>query len=358
MAIAALLAASGPSAKAESNVLLPPPAGKLYFGVYPGGMDGEEDDITLQDVKSFEATCGKRVTWVYFSNNWYESRAFPVAMATWIRGHSAVPYIRMMLRSEDHAPGKGEQVFSMDAIINGTFDEDFRAWARSAKEFGTPVLVEFGTEMNGHWFGWNGKYHGGEQTDGFGDPLKPDGPERFVAAWRHIVKLMRSEGAKNLLWVWHPDANDHPDDSWNDFENYYPGDDMVDWVGFSGYGYLTPRDDWDPASFREILDQAYERIQKLAPSKPIIVAEFGHTAGNPKQNAAKWAGHALDDLLGGRWPRVIGFSWWNERWQNDDNPKHDTTMRLQDNKELAEVFSKRLLEGTDKIQTKPITGAR
>ena len=119
---------------------------------------------------------------------------------------------------------------------------------------------------------------------------------------RHIVKLIRDEEAHNITWVWHPDANDHPDEAWNRFENYYPGDDVVDWVGFSCYGYLTPRDDWHPRSFRDILDAAYHRAQKLAPGKPIIVAEFGHAAGNPRQDAVTWATTALDDLLGGRWP--------------------------------------------------------
>jgi hypothetical protein len=353
-----LLLAACLETKAASEVLLPPPPGKLYLGVYPGGIDGEEDDITLQDVTSYEAACGKRVTWVYFSNNWYESRAFPAETAKWIHAHGAVPYIRLMLRSQDHKPDKPERTFSMEAILEGTFDEDFRAWARSAREFGSPVLVEFGTEMNGQWFGWNGKYHGGARTDGFGDPTKPDGPERFVAAWRHIVKLMRGEGANNLLWVWHPDANDQPDVAWNHFENYYPGDDVVDWVGFSCYGYLTPRDDWDPKAFRDTLDLAYHRVQKLAPGKPIIVAEFGHASGHPKQDATARAAAALSDLLAQRWPRIIGFSWWKERWENDDNPRHDTTMRLQDNTALAEEFTKKLSENADKLQSQPVTGHR
>jgi hypothetical protein len=158
--------------------------------------------------------------------------------------------------------------------------------------------------------------------------------------------------------VWHPDANDHPAEAWNRFENYYPGDDVVDWVGFSCYGYLTPHDSWHPRSFREILDAAYHRAQKLAPGKPIIVAEFGHAAGNPRQDAATWATAALDDLLGGRWPHVIGFAWWNERWPNDDNAKHDTTMRLQDNPALAQTFSKKLAENVSKLQTKPMVGRR
>ena len=124
-----------------------------------------------------------------------------------------------MLRSKDHKPGEAERTFSLAAIVAGKFDEDFRAWARSAKAFGTPLLVEYGSEMNGDWFGWNEKYHGGPQNHGFGDSRKPDGPERFVAAWCHIVEVMRDEGAANLLWVWHVDANDHPELAWNRFEN-------------------------------------------------------------------------------------------------------------------------------------------
>jgi len=61
--VSALLVAAGLSAKADSSVLLPPPPGKLYYGVYPGGVDGEEDDITLQDVIAYETSGGRRVTW-------------------------------------------------------------------------------------------------------------------------------------------------------------------------------------------------------------------------------------------------------------------------------------------------------
>ena len=35
---------------------------------------------------------------------------------------------------------------------------------------------------------------------------------------------------------------------------------------------------------------------------------------------------------------MIGFSWWNERWENDNKPAHDTNMRVQDNPALADVF--------------------
>lgn len=31
---------------------------------------------------------------------------------------------------------------------------------------------------------------------------------------------------------------------------------------------------------------------------------------------------------------------WNEAWENDDNPAHDTNMRVQDNPVLAGVFQR------------------
>ena len=35
----------------DPAAILPPPAGQLYHGVYPGGISGEESDLTLQDLR-------------------------------------------------------------------------------------------------------------------------------------------------------------------------------------------------------------------------------------------------------------------------------------------------------------------
>jgi hypothetical protein len=86
------------------------------------------------------------------------------------------------------------------------------------------------------------------------------------------------------------------------------------------------------------MDQVYPRLAALSSNKPIILAEFGVTSGSPLGNQATWAESALTDLTTFRWPRITGFSWWNETWQNDDNPAHNTSMRLQDNLALAGVF--------------------
>lgn len=324
---------------AFAEALQAPPEGKYYHGCYPGGISGEEDDISLRDVQAYEQTVNSKVSWVYFSNNWYANRRFPLETAQWIRSHGAVPFIRLMLRSREHQNGKGEKEFSLQAIIDGRFDRDLTEWGRSAAQFKTPLIVEYGTEVNGDWFGWNGKFHGGGKKRGFGHPEKADGPERFVAAYRHIVDVMRAAGALNITWVFHPDATEWPETSWNRVENYYPGDGYVDWIGVSTYGVKSPLDGPEEnVPFRKLFDPMYARLVKMAPGKPVMVVEFGCSAGHPQVKAEDWAREALGDLLSNRQPAVRGFSWWNEKWENDDNPKHNTTMRVQDVPALAEVF--------------------
>lgn len=316
-----------------------PGQGRFYHGSYPGGISGEEDDLTERDLQSYEQTVGKNVAWVYFSNNWYANRKFPLETAKWIRTNGAIPYIRLMLRSKNHAIGKPEKAFALQSIIDGKFDNDLKAWGQEAASFGSPLIVEYGTEVNGEWFGWNGKFHGGGKKDGFGDPDNADGPERFVEAYRHIVNMVRATGARNITWVFHLDASESPETEWNRFENYYPGPDYVQWIGVSCYGPQTPTDGAEECfTFRDKFDPIYKRIVKLAPEKPVMIAEFGCTTGNPHVKAEDWAKAALGDILSGRWPNVRGFSWWNERWENDNNPKHNTTMRVQDNPALGDVF--------------------
>ncbi|MGB9639514.1 MAG: endo alpha-1,4 polygalactosaminidase, partial [Anaerolineales bacterium] len=313
-----------------------PPEGYLYHGVYPGGKTGEESDLTIQDLQTYEQAAGKSVAWVYFSHNWYESRHFPIQTSSWIRAKGSVPYIRLMLRSSAETD-VAEPLYTLQAILDGEFDPDIHQWCATASQFSTPLLAEYGTEVNGRWFSWNGVWNGGDKRAGYGDPTQPDGPERFRDAYRHIIQICREAQATNIKWVFHLNGDDWPEASWNHFENYYPGDEWIDWIGVSIYAAQSPLDDyWN--DFRAKFDAVYPRIIALAPQKPLIVAEFGAPKNNPLGDQAEWARSALIDLTAMRWNNLIGFSWWNERWQNDDNPDHDTSMRLQDNPQLEEVF--------------------
>ena len=98
----------------------------------------------------------------------------------------------------------------------------------------------------------------------------------------------------------------------------------------------------DYESFCHGMNRVYARLEALNSEKSIAVLEFGVADNNPIVNQASWANKALRDLTTFRWPRVIGFSWWNGAWENDNNPAHDTTMRVQDSPGPARIFKRRI----------------
>jgi len=173
----------------------------------------------------------------------------------------------------------------LEAIIDGAYDEYLTSWATGMHDFGKPVLLRFGHEMNGDWYPWSGIFNGGGTLDGYGDPTIADGPERFVAAFRYIHDHFSKNGADNVLWVWCPNAPfatmQNALGDWNNAAAYYPGDEYVDWMCFDGYNWGTSsfgqnfNAKW--TSFDDIFANSYAELQAINPEKPIIIGEFSST---------------------------------------------------------------------------------
>lgn len=233
-----------------------------------------------------------------------------------------LPFIRLMPRSTFDEGGP-DPVYSLQAIANGQFDPQLRQWARDAKSAG-PLLLEFGTEANGDWFPWNGKYNGGAGS----------GPQRFRDAYRHIVGLFRAEGAANVTWFFHVDASGSPRAAWNAMANYYPGDDYVDWLGISAYGAQTPDDDWN--TFADVMDDGYAELAKVAPSKPIALLEFAVTDGYQGGDKPAWIRDAFAAISSGRYPRLKAIAWWNETFENDDGST--SSLRIDSSQAALEAY--------------------
>lgn len=242
------------------GVLLPSTSG-IYHGAQPGFGD-TEDIVTETAISDFETLAQKQIVWAYFSQNWHNGLAFPSASVQIIDSHGCIPFIR-------HMPWHGEQyaaetVYSLSAIIAGQFDSDLQQWADGAISFGKPILVDFGIEVNGNWFPWNGEYNGAGETAGYGDPSRYDGPERFRDAYRHIREVIQNRGADNITWFFHANNDSVPNEPWNAIEEYYPGDDVVDWIGVSIYGAQMHTDEW--TLFPALIADAYPKMTALAPA--------------------------------------------------------------------------------------------
>jgi len=307
-----LLTSAGQAAPSAHKLLAP--SRGIYHAAFPA-FGPAEDTVTTGHIDAFsKGISGKDLTWAYFSDNWFDGISFPTADVRTIERRGVIPFIRIMPRSTWNACS--DKKYSLDKIIEGKFDLALRRYARAAAQVQGPLIMEFGTEVNGDWFPWSGACNGGGNRTGYGSPKLADGPERFRDAYRHLIDIFREEGARNVTWVLHLNASGGSDAAWNSYAAYYPGDDYIDWLGLSVYGAQTPATirSWNP-SFREVMDRAYRRIQSLAPSKPIALLEFG-VIENP--NKAQWIHDALSDLAGGRYPRIKAIAWWHSDWQNDD----------------------------------------
>jgi beta-mannanase len=246
-----------------------------------------------------------------------------------------------MLRS-DLDQRHAEKLFSLANICAGRFDDDLKRWAEQARIFHSPILIEWGTEPNGEWFAWNGKWNGNAV-----------GPALYVQAYRHIVDVMRAVGADNLQWIWHVNWDDDPELHWNRLENYFPGENYCTWMAISAYGPLTPRTVEGSEAFRYEIDQVYPRLRKLAPNKPIIVAEFGCDIHHPKVAASVWAHAALRDLFSGRWPAIIGFC-----WENDDIVANNSDLLILHDPALVAAFRNDLRRHRGRIQETPLVQSK
>lgn len=299
----------------QSCLLAVPTAARAYHAAFPD-FGGPEDRVSRRRIRSFERTAGRPVAWAYFSNNWFDGRIrFPTAAVETIGAAGRVPFIRLMARS---GFGRGRDPnFSMRSIAEGEWDQDLRGWCRDARDTGVSLLAEFGTEVNGDWFPWNGRWNGAGRT-AWGDPADADGPERFRAAFRRIVEICRTEGADDITWFFHVDVGSQPKRPWNRPWAYYPGDDVVDWVGLSAYGPLRPGERW--RSFHGRVDAViYRLLDQLGRDKPLAVLEYGAAADQHQQRRkARWIARAARLVRRGHWPEIRALSYWHEAWTNGD----------------------------------------
>jgi hypothetical protein len=313
---------------------LAPPIKGMYHGAFPN-MGATEDSVTKERILEFDSLTLNPAVWVYFSDNWFRGINFPKQEVETIISLGKIPFIRMMPRSDfiENAP---DPVYTLQKIIDGIFDKEFIQYAKDAKETKFPLMIEFGCEMNGDWFSWNGKYNGGGNKKEYGDPKKYDGPERFRNAYRHIIDIFRNEGVNNVTWVYHVSSNSEPLKKWNTMRAYYPGDDYIDWIGVSIYGAQEPGE--KGREFTDIMDECYDEVCNISGNKPLAVLEFGVIEDPGTVNKPEWIRNAIQSLINERYPRIKAISYWNSKWQNENGSISD--MRLDSSPESIETYKK------------------
>jgi beta-mannanase len=184
-----------------------------------------------------------------------------------------------------------EPTSGYDSINNGSQDSIIKKFAEGAKAYGYPVILAPFHEMNGNWDVWDG-------TVGNNSPAK------FIAAWKRLHDLFSA--ATNVKFALAYNSNSVPNTTGNQFDDYYPGDAYVDYVGVDGFNFGSP---WQ--SFQSIFSSPLTKLAKY--NKPIYIFSMGSVPGSQK---SAWIADALGVQIF-KYP-IAGWVWFNQDG-NDGN---------------------------------------
>lgn len=261
-----------------------------------GAYDDGARESLLPYVK-LEETLGTTFSLIHLYTAWGSKpeQKFPGSLVRGIQDIGSIPFITWEPWLSDFDASKMEGIPAekttrdkngMKAVTTGLYDSYIRKWATEAASVKKTIFLRLGHEMNDPY-----RYSWGPQNN------KPD---EFVAMWKHVRKIFKDAGAENVIWVWSP----HP--AYGQFDEYYPGDDQVDWVGVGvlNYGTVASWSQW--WSFKEIFGNYYAELTKYG--KPIVISEFGCLEVGGDRN--RWFEEAFE-LLQKDYRKVRGILFFN-----------------------------------------------
>ncbi|WHY33865.1 glycosyl hydrolase [Cytobacillus firmus] len=133
-------------------------------------------------------------------------------------------------------------------------DEYLRQFAKDAGELNVPILLRYASEMNGTWTFYSGH------------------SEQYIEKWKLVHDVMEKE-APNVMMLWN--VFTMPEST---IDEFYPGDEYVDYVGVNIYNVFYHNDKIEEKSDFEdplrLLDYVYNTYSH---KKPIVIGEFGAT---------------------------------------------------------------------------------
>jgi Glycosyl hydrolase family 26 len=278
---------SSPSGRPVARASLPTGLAS-YLGVYESGPPQ-----SYQPVAEFVRAAGRQPNLVGYYSGWGEG--FVTSFAETVRRHGAVTILQI---DPTHA--------SIPKIAAGLYDDYLRSYAHTVCNFGHPVVIGFGHEMNATWYSW-----------GYGQVP----PSTFVAAWRHIVRLFRGQGADNVTWLWTINA-DLP--STGPIASWWPGAGYVTWVGIDGYYYRSSD------TFAGVFGKTIAQVRAIT-SKPVLLSEtaVGPVAGQSAKIGDLFAGMRQYQALGLVWFDIAqNDRIYHQDWRIEDSPAAEAAFRL------------------------------
>jgi mannan endo-1,4-beta-mannosidase len=314
-----------------ANRVVPPKAPSLdalrnperkFFGLYSDGAP-----FSWSKVNEVKTAVEKVPSMIgYFSAGDQQFRPDAVTSA-WNRG--MLPFLTWELRPRAFmGPGGAENLqpgYSLHEIASGSLDSYLKQYAAAVAALGLPMAIRLDHEMNGGWYPWS-IYSSVNSTVGVAGYPDRTGAEWYQLMWRHVHDIFAAAGATNVLWVWSPNKLNP---ARSDFQNFYPGDDYVDWIGMSGYHRLKG----DPATFASTFGPTLRKLRGAPDSKgivafphaakPILLSEIG--ASEVEGTKVAWINDLFASLKKPENADIVGFGWFHNTVTSTPTDPRDTT---------------------------------
>ncbi len=264
---------------APAAQLLAAPPGPLPFGVYdPDGQFSADTEVTIEHVflPWEDVNLASLLEADVYALERNRALVITIEPWTWTRDE------------------RNTADFLWNGIQQGYYDANMKAVCSVIGTMQSPVSVRWAHEMETDdgqfiWSAWD--------------------PANYVTAFRRMVEICRTE-APNINVIWSPIGLENASE-------YYPGDEYVDLVGLSIFGY----EPWDkavlggPQDYAQLLTQRYDEVKGF--NKPVVVAEVGYSGSQAYVDA--WEAkvrEARPDL-----PLLVGAVYFNQKevypWPND-----------------------------------------
>ena len=152
--------------------------------------------------------------------------------------------------------------------------------------------------MNGNWDVWDG-------TVGNNSAAK------FVTSWKRVHDIFA--GISNVKFALAYNSDSVPNITGNQFDDYYPGDGYVDYVGVDGFNFGNP---WQ--SFQSIFSTALSKLASY--HKPVYIFSISSAPGTGK---ASWITNAFGVEVK-KYP-IVGWIWFNQNKEMDWRVNSDSS---------------------------------
>ena len=187
-----------------------------------------------------------------------------------------------------------QERYLLKHITGGKYDTYITEYAKSLKQYGSFVMIRFAHEMNGNWYSWGSTFNT---------------PEEYRNAWRHVHSLFQKAGATNVTWVWSPNEiyEEERVPYADNIEVFYPGDEYVDWVGFSAFNWAGLYKDNIHVNPEELFTPTIKSLRQF--NKPIMITETATAETSDPLHKSRWIGLLATYIKDT--PEIKGLVWFN-----------------------------------------------